>query len=189
MAADDITTKHTKKVLSKLVDDVVANNTKWIADDKTIGIFYISTGSPVINIGRYYGDAGHDILSAESIKIPPKDIVKVRTGCKAKMPYGWYGRIESRSSMAANHGLVTVAGVIDSGYKGEIIVLLHNTSNIEQQVHANQFVAQVVFTPCIPISCGSTRGDKGFGSSSVRYDPYSCTEIDALKSTVHTYKS
>ena len=106
-----------------------------------------------------------------AIVIHPHQTIPLKTGIKVAMPYKFYGKIESRSS-CAKKGLVTVGGVIDASYRGEIIVLIHNNTPVLQTIHTGDRVAQIVFH-CIPQvdvtvvqSLDETdRGEGGFGST------------------------
>ena len=71
-------------------------------------------------------DAGYDLYSTEFCSINPLSRRLVSTGIKIEIPEGYYGRIAPRSGLAVNKGLDVMAGVIDSGYRGELKVLLVN---------------------------------------------------------------
>ena len=71
-------------------------------------------------------DAGYDLCSTEFCSINPLSRRLVSTGIKIEIPEGYYGRIAPRSGLAVNKGLDVMAGVIDSGYRGELKVLLVN---------------------------------------------------------------
>ena len=76
------------------------------------------------------GDAGHDLYAIESAIINPGERRLIRTGIKLEIPIGFYGRIAPRSGLALKHGIDVMAGVIDSTYRGEIGVILYNSSII-----------------------------------------------------------
>lgn len=78
-----------------------------------------------------YGDAGWDLYSAARVTIAPGATKIIPTGMAMEIPYGWYGQIKSRSGLGAK-GLVITAGVVDSGYRGEIGVVAINT-----HIHTN----------------------------------------------------
>ncbi len=110
------------------------------------GFYSTVTGNMIYSKSNYPGDAGFDIASTVTMSVAPHKIIKVPTGVKLINPTGRYGQIQSRSSTAFYKGLV-VGGVIDSGYTGEIFVLLHNTSDEKQIVYENDRIAQVIIMP------------------------------------------
>lgn len=121
------------------------------------------------------GDAGFDLPALEECEIRPESLALIRTGVHVAIPEGWVGLIRDRSSMAMR-GLATVAGVIDSSYRGEIKVAIHNLSDAPVRFVPGDRIAQLVVVPhivveqCIQVSTldalGSTaRGGAGFGST------------------------
>jgi dUTP pyrophosphatase len=128
-------------------------------------------------------DLGFDIYALEDVEVNPHSVTKVRTGISAQYaPWGdqpeWQGKerygllVKDRSSVAAS-GLFTVAGVIDSSYTGEIIILFRNVSQVIIDVKAGQKIAQLiptlVRTGCrvkeIDVLPYGKRGYAGFGST------------------------
>ena len=77
----------------------------------------------------YALDAGLDLYAAEDLFISVNETKVVKTGVAIAVPEGYVGKIEDRSSMAAK-GLRTGAGVVDSGYTGEVGIVIHNISNV-----------------------------------------------------------
>lgn len=94
------------------------------------------------------GDAGYDIRSAEYLTIYPKEKVRVKTGLHLEIPTDGVGIIKDRSSMAAK-GVYTHGGVIDSSYRGEILVLLSNESDELINIVSNDKIAQLVIVSYI----------------------------------------
>lgn len=121
------------------------------------------------------GDAGLDLYAAETATIQPGERATVATGIAIEIPAGFAGLVLPRSGLAARHGiaLVNAPGLIDSGYRGEIRVLLLNTDRRETfEVASGDRIAQLVLTPVSdaePVEVteleASVRGDGGFGSS------------------------
>ena len=120
--------------------------------------------------------AGADLynLSGEEVKIPSHATVLIHTGISAEIPEGYCGLIFARSGLATKRGLAPAnkVGVIDSDYRGEIMVALYNQSGKEQTVADGERIAQIVFTPyvaadfCVVDELDSTdRGEGGFGST------------------------
>lgn len=122
----------------------------------------------------YNGDAGMDIFSLEDTLIPPAEKVAIRTGLKFAIPRGYAGFIWDKSGLALKHHLKTMAGVLDSNYRGELLVVLTNLGKFAYKIDKGSKVAQLVIKPvaCAEIQeCEITdetdRGAGGFGSSGV----------------------
>jgi dUTP diphosphatase len=121
------------------------------------------------------GDAGLDLHAAEPATIGPGERTDVRTGIAVEIPPGHAGLVLPRSGLAARHGiaLVNSPGLIDSGYRGEIRVLLLNTDRDRAfEVHPDDRIAQLLvtrFADAEPVEAielaASNRAGGGFGSS------------------------
>lgn len=121
------------------------------------------------------GDAGLDLYAAEPAILGPGDRASVGTGVAVEIPDGHAGLVLPRSGLAARHGiaLVNAPGLIDSGYRGEVRVLLLNTDPDEPfEVGVGERIAQLLLTPFAaaePVRAAeltvSARGEGGFGSS------------------------
>lgn len=121
------------------------------------------------------GDAGLDLCACEAAHIGPGERWSVGTGIAVEIPDGHAGLVLPRSGLAMKHGitLVNAPGLIDSGYRGEIRVLLLNTDPAETfRVEPGDRIAQLVIAPIAlaePVETealgDSARGDGGFGSS------------------------
>jgi dUTP pyrophosphatase len=117
-------------------------------------------------------DAGFDLPSAETRIIAPGEKVIIKTGLKMAIPKGYVGLIWDRSGLAAKHSLTTLAGVIDSGYRGEIGVVIINHSDKEFEVEKNMRIAQMLIQKIYQPSFTEVenldetkRGLGGFGST------------------------
>ena len=123
------------------------------------------------------GDAGADLVSAEDISLKPGQRAAVATGLSIALPNGYVGLVHPRSGLALKHGIsmVNTPGTIDSGYRGEIKVILINhdhdsTFDIKRGDRIAQLVIQKVETATFKLvdSLEDTdRGDGGFGSTGV----------------------
>jgi dUTP pyrophosphatase len=123
----------------------------------------------------YPGDAGLDLYALEDGVLAPGERASIRTGVAVEIPDGQAGLVLPRSGLAAKHGiaLVNAPGLIDAGYRGEIIVLLLNTDrSVCFELAAGDRIAQLVLvrveTPEIvevEELALSERGAGGFGSS------------------------
>ena len=129
----------------------------------------------VVPARAHPGDAGLDLVAVEACDLPPGGRAAVPTGIAVAIPPGHAGLVVPRSGLARRHG-VTVAnapGLIDAGYRGEVVVLLVNLGDAAHRVEAGDRVAQLVVTPvavaapretdALPESDG--RGEGGFGST------------------------
>jgi dUTP pyrophosphatase len=132
----------------------------------------------VLPAQAYEGDAGLDLAAAEGVELAPGVRAVVGTGLAVAIPKGYAGFVQPRSGLAARHGISVVnsPGLIDSGYRGEIRVVLLNTDRTEPfSVEAGMRIAQLVVVPVPAVSVlatdelpGSERGARGFGSSRAR---------------------
>lgn len=123
----------------------------------------------------YEGDAGLDLASCEEIELGPGERAVVPTGIAVEIPDGYAGFVQPRSGLAARHGIgvVNSPGLIDSGYRGEIRVVLLNTDSVETfTVEPGMRIAQLVVAPVASVRlveveelAASDRGARGFGSS------------------------
>ena len=122
--------------------------------------------------------AGADLYSAEEeIIIPAGETRIVHTGLAMEIPEGYVGLIYARSGIALKRGLAPAnkVGVIDSDYRGEIMVALFNHSDKPQSVAAGERVAQIVITPYLTVNFieadeldDTVRGAGGFGSTGTK---------------------
>jgi dUTP pyrophosphatase len=121
------------------------------------------------------GDAGYDLYAAEAAMIAPGERASVGTGIAVAIPGGWAGLVLPRSGLAARHGITlpNAPGLIDSGYRGELRVLLLNTDAHERfEVAAGDRIAQLLLVrheapELIEVEFleETARGVGGFGSS------------------------
>jgi dUTP pyrophosphatase len=123
----------------------------------------------------YTGDAGFDLASCERVELGPGERALVGTGLAVAIPEGYAGFVQPRSGLAARHGLTVVnsPGLVDSGYRGELRVVLLNTDRTEPfVVEPGMRIAQLVVLPIPELELvevdelpSSERGVRGFGSS------------------------
>lgn len=90
------------------------------------------------------GDAGMDFYTVDRVVFPPGEQVRVHTGVAIEIPEGCVGLLWDKSSVSFNMGLKSMGGVIDAGYRGEIIINLLNTGTREVIMEKGQKVAQMV---------------------------------------------
>lgn len=135
----------------------------------------LTDGTPLPRYAKP-GDAGLDLTVRKDVAIPPLYTVLVGTGVSVEIQDGYVGLVFPRSGMATKRGitLANCVGVIDSGYRGEIKVPLHNMTNYTKVVNEGERVCQLVVVPFMTCECievdelsDTERGDGGFGSSGV----------------------
>jgi len=123
----------------------------------------------------YAGDAGLDLSSCERVELGPGERALVPTGLAVAIPQGYAGFVQPRSGLAARHGIsiVNTPGLVDSGYRGELLVNVVNTdANEPFVVEPGMRIAQLVVLPVPEVELveveelpESERGVRGFGSS------------------------
>jgi dUTP pyrophosphatase len=131
----------------------------------------------VLPAQAYEGDAGLDLAACEEVRIEPGARAIVPTGIAVEIPEGYAGFVQPRSGLAARHGIgiVNSPGLIDSGYRGEVLVVLLNTDAREAfTVERGMRIAQLVVAPVTRAAVverestsGTARGGNGFGSTGV----------------------
>ena len=123
----------------------------------------------------YAGDAGLDLSACERVELAPGERALVGTGLAVAIPEGYAGFVQPRSGLATRHGLTVVnsPGLVDSGYRGELRVVLLNTDAKQPfLVEPGMRIAQLVVLPIPELELveveelpASERGVRGFGSS------------------------
>jgi dUTP diphosphatase len=129
----------------------------------------------VLPTRAYAGDAGLDLVACERHELAPGERALVGTGIAVAIPEGHAGLVTPRSGLAAQHGItiVNTPGLVDSGYRGELRVILHNTDRGDTfVVEPGMRIAQLVVVALpygelreVEALPASERGEGGFGSS------------------------
>jgi dUTP diphosphatase len=132
----------------------------------------------IVPVRAYPGDAGLDLAACDRVELGPGERAVVATGLAVAIPDGYAGFVQPRSGLASRHGIsvVNAPGLIDSGYRGEVRVVLLNTDRSETfVVEPGMRIAQLVVLEVPPLELveteelpGSERGVRGFGSSRAR---------------------
>jgi len=135
----------------------------------------ILISSEQVPVYAHPGDAGADLVAAESVELAPGARATIGTGVSIALPDGYAAFVVPRSGLAAKHGITIVnsPGTVDAGYRGEIRVTVLNTdSSVPYSVAAGDRIAQLIILPVtrarfIPVQTlpGSLRGESGFGST------------------------
>lgn len=121
------------------------------------------------------GDAGLDIYTIESYTLQPGERKTFRTGISYELEPGYVSLIWDKSGLASKHGIKTMGGVIEYTYRGELMVVLLNTSDVEYTIEKGDKIAQMLIQPIITANVEelkesdtlseSARGTNAFGSS------------------------
>ena len=129
----------------------------------------------IVPVQAYAGDAGLDLAACDRAEIGPGERALVSTGLAVAIPDGYAGFVQPRSGLASEHGITVLntPGLIDSGYRGEVRVVLHNAdARAPFVVEPGMRIAQLVVVPVAEIEPvevdelpASERGVRGFGSS------------------------
>ncbi len=123
--------------------------------------------------------AGADLYACTDVPIVinPHQTVMIHTGIAMEIPVGYAGLVYARSGMAAKRSLAPAnkVGVIDSDYRGEIMVALHNHGEEAQTIENGERIAQLVIAPFLTAEfevsdelCETVRGEGGFGSTGIK---------------------
>ena len=134
--------------------------------------YKLLTESAQMPFKAHRSDAGFDVFADETCFIFAKDRKTVKTGISLEMPENMAGLVWPRSGLSVKKGIDVLAGVIDSGYRGEIMVCLYNTSDEDVEIEKGDRIAQIVFQEVPNVSLmlrenldTSERAASGFGSS------------------------
>lgn len=116
--------------------------------------------------------AGYDLRSPKTVMLKAHGCICIDTGVHMAIPAGFYGKLESKSGLNVKRGIVSLGGVINSGYTGSIVTKLYNLSDRDYMFRRGDKVVQTIIQPCagplmeIVESLDDTeRGGGGFGSS------------------------
>ena len=124
-------------------------------------------------------DAAFDLCSVETRAIMKGEHAIIKTGISMEIPNGFFGSVRDRSGLAAKNAIHTMAGVIDSGYRGEIGVVLVNLGKEDFHVGKGMRIAQMIIQKCEHVTIieidskidslsESSRGTTGFGSTGLK---------------------
>ncbi len=118
------------------------------------------------------GDAGMDLFAFEDVEVPSGRSAKIRVGISLEIPEGYVGLCWDKSGLSMNHGIKVLGGVIDSGFRGELVVAVFNLGPENYTFHKGDKVMQILIqkveNPEIVEAeelSDSARGENGFGST------------------------
>lgn len=143
--------------------------------EQKVNIKKLNVNAKIPSYGTDYA-AGADLYACidEDIIINPGETKLIKTGIAMEVPIGYAGLIYARSGLASKQGLAPAnkVGVVDSDYRGEIMVALHNHSNEVRTVEQKERIAQIVIAPYLKANFfevndleETVRGENGFGST------------------------
>jgi len=131
---------------------------------------------PTLNYA-HPGDAGMDLFSAEDLVLKPGERKVVSAGIKIAVPEGYEAQVRPKSGLTLNHGITVLntPGTIDSGYRGEVGVILINHSQEDFKIEKGSKIAQMVINKIekveieeVPELDETKRGEGGFGSTGLK---------------------
>lgn len=120
-------------------------------------------------------DAGFDLKALENVSIFPFDQKKVSTGIAIEVPEGYVGIVRDRAGIVQKMNVHTVAGTFDSGFRGEVSIMLVNMNDKTVEIEKGMRIAQIILVPIVKAKItevkklsSTERGDKGFGSTGMK---------------------
>ena len=127
----------------------------------------------VLPTKAHAGDLGYDLYASEEVVLMAGQTKLVPTGIAIQFPEGYGGLLRDRSSVATKRNLFAVAGVIDNGYIGEIMIALHNSTDGYERIMVGEKIAQLILIPTVNFTVeevdelvsADERGTGGFGST------------------------
>ncbi|MDD5342285.1 MAG: dUTP diphosphatase [Patescibacteria group bacterium] len=118
------------------------------------------------------GDAGLDLFSCENYTIKPSERRTFPVGIALELPNGYVGLVWDKSGLASKKGIHCLSGVLDSGYRGELMIVLLNTGENPQEIKKGDKIAQLLVQPVeqakiveVEKLSDTERGQGGFGST------------------------
>lgn len=145
--------------------------------DSKVPLYFLNEGDNEDPTYAYQSDSGFDLRSTEEVTIEPNGRALIPTGMRFDIPDGYEIQVRSKSGLALNQGLMVLnsPGTVDSGYQGEIKVIMFNTTNNVVNIPKGQKIAQAVVSPVLNGKWVNLikvekighkdRNDKGFGST------------------------
>jgi dUTP pyrophosphatase len=120
-------------------------------------------------------DAGFDLKTIENVSIFPLEQKNVRTGIVIEVPEGYVGIVRDRAGIVQKMNVHTVAGTFDSGFRGEVSIMLVNMNDKTVEIEKGMRIAQIILIPVVKAKIvevkklsDTERGEKGFGSTGMK---------------------
>ena len=147
----------------------------WMFGLESVNVKFLSLDA-VLPKRAKEGDVGYDLVAIDDTIIFSGQVEMVHTGIAIKLPNNTEAQIRTRSGLGKDGIIVANSpGTIDTGYTGEICVLLHNTTTLSYQVHKGDRIAQMLITTKMPYTLNvvdelpvTDRGSDGFGSTGIK---------------------
>jgi len=154
-------------------EDILSEDAFGSLTSRHILVNYIDADAPpTLTPGVYVGDAGVDMAISETVTVPAGGTAMIKTGARVAIPDGYFGWITGRSSTWHKYQCRITPGIIDSGYRGELMISLVNESSKAVQCNAGARLAQLIILPTFAGGLvqvddlpESHRGTAGYGSS------------------------
>lgn len=149
-------------------------NSSMVSDGRPTCLRFRLERGATLPTRSHDGDAGYDLSAMNGGTIEPGELVMVRTGVHVEAPDGYWLLQAARSSLCLRHHLLMAngVGVVDNGYRGEVMVPLYNLGDDPVTIEPGERIAQLVLVPMtVPEPIGvarlsdSDRGDDGYGST------------------------
>jgi len=120
-------------------------------------------------------DAGFDLKAIENVSIFPFDQKKVSTGIAIEVPDGYVGIVRDRAGIVQKMNVHTVAGTFDSGFRGEVSIMLVNMNDKTIEIEKGMRIAQIILVPIVKAKIvevkklsQTERGERSFGSTGMK---------------------
>ena len=120
-------------------------------------------------------DAGFDLKALETVSLFPYEQKTLRTGIAIEVPEGYVGIVRDRAGIVQKMNVHTVAGTFDSGYRGEVSIMLVNMNDETVEIEKGMRIAQIILVPVVKAKITEVkklseteRGDRGFGSTGMK---------------------
>jgi dUTP pyrophosphatase len=160
--------------MKKSVDKKVKSQKKEDKFEVSLNFLKLSKSaeSPEYALGS---DAGFDLKAIENVSLFPLEQKEVRTGIAIEVPKGYVGLVRDRAGIVQKMNVHTVAGTFDSGYRGEVSIMLVNMNDKTVEVEKGMRVAQIILIPVAKAKLievkklsETERGDRSFGSTGMK---------------------
>jgi len=123
----------------------------------------------------FNSDAGFDLKALETVSLFPYEQKTLRTGIAMEVPKGYVGIVRDRAGIVQKMNVHTVAGTFDSGYRGEVSIMLVNMNDETIEIEKGMRIAQIILVPVAKAKISEVkklseteRGDRGFGSTGMK---------------------
>jgi len=148
---------------------VIRNNSEIVLKAKII-----AKGAEIPKY-NYDSDVGFDLRANENVEIFPGAQQRVRTGLVFEIPAGYIGIIRDRAGIVEKMGVHCVAGTFDSGFRGEVSIILVNTADETASIEKGMRICQMIIVPVVKVKITQVeklseteRGEKSFGSTGLK---------------------